>query len=48
MRNGKIEEYNLDEGEGMAARVLHESHNSGEVWGLASDGVNVYTTADDN
>lgn len=45
MRSGRIEEFDLETGE---SKLIHESHNDGEVWGLSSDGTHVFTSGDDN
>jgi hypothetical protein len=47
LRSGQIIETNL--GSGTASnKVLVNSHNSGEVWGLAQAGDKICTTGDDN
>jgi WD40 repeat protein len=45
-RNGNIIEVKLLEDNAM--KTVHESHNDGEVWGLAIDDSCVYTSGDDN
>ena len=47
LRNGNILELEVER-ENMVPKVVHQSHNDGEVWGLSSDGTFVYTTGDDN
>lgn len=45
LRNGSIVECNISNGEQV---TYMQSHNDGEVWGLALDECNVYTSGDDN
>ena len=45
LRSGSIVECDTETQEMV---TLIESHNDGELWGLASDGSYVYTSGDDN
>jgi len=45
LRSGSIVECDVETEELV---TLMESHNDGEVWGLASDGSYIYTSGDDN